>query len=67
MFSCGRDKTDAPDEGFLASELDALGTIDLSGFTIPSSYDITGSFALENIVGNKKAGSIKRNYRFITQ
>ena len=31
-----------PDPGFLESQVDKLGDIDLGGFTIPSSYDITG-------------------------
>lgn len=37
--------SDGPDPGFLASQLDELGDIDLGGFAIPTSYDITGSFA----------------------
>jgi len=31
--------------GFLKSNIDALGDIDLGGFTVPSSYDISGVFA----------------------
>ena len=56
MSSCDKNSTepDGPDEGFLASELDALGTIDLGGFTIPSSYDITGSFAPGKYSGQER-------------
>lgn len=46
--SCKNDDDDeptVPDAGFLASSVDALGNVDLDGFTIPSSYDITGAFA----------------------
>lgn len=34
-----------PDVGFLTSHVDALGEVDLGGFTIPENYDITGAFA----------------------
>ncbi len=48
VASCKNDDDDEPtipDAGFLASSVDALGNVDLDGFTIPSSYDITGAFA----------------------
>lgn len=48
--ACDNDDDDAmepsdPNAGFLASSVDALGEVDLDGFTIPTSYDITGAFA----------------------
>ncbi len=45
---CGDDEENEPDNsraGFLASKVDELGEIDLGDFTIPSSYDIDGTFA----------------------
>ena len=39
------DETEAAYDGFLDSNLDALGTIDLDGFKIPDTYDIEGVFA----------------------
>ena len=46
--ACGDDDDNeptGPDPGFLASQIDALGEVDLGGFNIPSTYDITGAFA----------------------
>ena len=43
-----------PDAGFLASSVDALGEVDLGGFTIPSSYDIDGAFAPGAYNGQKR-------------
>ena len=39
------DEPSGPDAGFLTSEIDALGDVDLGGFAIPTSYDLTGAFA----------------------
>ena len=56
VASCNKSSTDpeGTDAGFLAGELDALGTINLGGFTIPNSYDITGSFAPGAYNGQKR-------------
>ncbi|MEM0994126.1 MAG: DUF4856 domain-containing protein, partial [Bacteroidota bacterium] len=44
--SCEDDDPETDDKaGFLASNIDALGDIDLGGFAIPDSYDIDGAFA----------------------
>ncbi|MEL6942980.1 MAG: hypothetical protein AAFO82_09950, partial [Bacteroidota bacterium] len=45
--ACEDETPDTKDDkaGFLASNIDKLGDIDLGGFAVPSSYDITGSFA----------------------
>lgn len=52
LISCGDDDdgvnpTPTPDDkaGFLKSNVDALGTIDLGSFTVPNTYDINGVFA----------------------
>lgn len=48
FVSCENDDDDSPsgsDAGFLASSVDALGQVDLGGFTIPTTYDVTGAFA----------------------
>lgn len=48
LFSCGDDDgggDPGPDAGFLASNVDALGTVDLGTFTVPTSYDLTSAFA----------------------
>lgn len=47
LSACNDDDTDDvnTDAGFLSSNLDALGEIDLDGFQIPDSYDINGDFA----------------------
>ncbi|MEM7373675.1 MAG: DUF4856 domain-containing protein [Bacteroidota bacterium] len=47
LSACKPDPVDPddPNAGFLASEVDALGDIDLGGFTVPSSYDIDGALA----------------------
>jgi len=48
MTSCGDDDPDTPpgpDNGFLSSSVDALEDPDLGGFTIPTTYDLNGSFA----------------------
>lgn len=39
--SCGDDE-ETPVANFLASNVDALGTVDLGNFTIPSNYDLSG-------------------------
>ncbi|MEO1261224.1 MAG: DUF4856 domain-containing protein [Bacteroidota bacterium] len=43
-----------PDAGFLASSVDALGDVDLGNFTIPTSYDIDGTFAPGAYNGQKR-------------
>ncbi|MEM8523120.1 MAG: DUF4856 domain-containing protein [Bacteroidota bacterium] len=45
--ACNDDMADTKDDkaGFLASNIDALDDIDLGGFAIPNSYDITGALA----------------------
>ena len=43
-----------PDPGFLASSVDALGDVDLGNFTIPTSYDIDGTFAPGAYNGQKR-------------
>lgn len=47
ITSCGDDENPEPDSkaGFLASNLDALGEVDLGGFTVPTTYDLSGAFA----------------------
>lgn len=48
LWSCGKDDDigpAGPDPGFLASQVDELGGIDLDGFTVPTSYDIDGVLA----------------------
>lgn len=49
ISSCKNEDDDGgssgPDASFLASSIDALGDTDLGGFTIPSGYDLTGTFA----------------------
>ena len=47
FVSCDDDdnEPDGPDAGFLASQIDALGTVDLDGFTVPTTYDVNGAFA----------------------
>ncbi|MEM6725515.1 MAG: hypothetical protein AAF598_15855, partial [Bacteroidota bacterium] len=44
-----------PDAGFLASNVDALGEVDLDGFTIPTVYDVdNGVFAPGAFNGQKR-------------
>lgn len=55
--SCGDDDTNEDngiDAGFLASNLDDLGDIDLDGFDIPETYDIEGVFAPGAYNGQKR-------------
>lgn len=55
--ACGDDDTaepSGPDTNFLASSVDALGDVDLGGFTVPTSYDIDGTFAPGAFNGQKR-------------
>lgn len=45
LTSCDNDNPEGPEAGFLASNVDALDEIELGGFTIPTSYDLSGTFA----------------------